>query len=107
MKLSSEPGARWTDFDREWNAIKPTQEEIDRAAQRLEQMKSSLPAPEEQQFAMMKPRIAAIDSATHDLWLRIGQSKSDMKPAVLKADSSRLDNAVRALRAGTTAVAHK
>jgi len=90
-KLAIETNAGWSDYDRQWNMIKPAQERIDLTMQRLERMQASLSPTERQAVAQTKKDLDAIADATHDLWMRIGQQRVDLKAPALKADARRLD----------------
>jgi hypothetical protein len=96
-KLAMEANAQWSDYDRQWNIIKPAQERIDLTMQRLEGMQASLSPTERQAVAQTKKDIDEIADATHDLWMRIGQQRVDLKAPALKADARRLDKAAREL----------
>lgn len=93
--LATRADARWIDYDQEWNMIKPAQERIDRALWRLENMQASLSAPEQQALTQTKGDVAEITGATHDLWMRLGQQKVDLKRPALNADARSLDKAAR------------
>jgi len=96
-KLAMEANAQWSDYDRQWNMIKPAQERIDLTMQRLESMQPSLSPTERQAVAQTEKDLGAIADATHDLWMRIGQQRVDLKAPALKADARRLDEAAREL----------
>ena len=91
--LARTQNAQWSDYDRQWNLIKPAQERIDLETQRLERVQASLSAPEQHTLAQTRRDAKEITSATHDLWLKIGQSQVDLKPRALNADSRQLDKA--------------
>ena len=94
-KLAMEANAKWSDYDRQWNIIKPAQERIDLTMQHLEGMQASLSPTERQTVAETKKDINKIADATHDLWMRIGQQRVDLKAQALKSDVRRLDKAAR------------
>lgn len=49
-RLTKIRDTNWQNYDQQWNAIKPAQERIDLAMQRLERMQASLPPAERQVF---------------------------------------------------------
>ena len=103
QRLDRTPDAKWVDYDRQWNMIKPAQEAMELATWRLERMKDSLPAQEQQSFAQIKREVGEVTSATHDLWLKLGQPTVDLSTPKLNADARGLDRASRELvkQAGT------
>ena len=96
-KLAKTRDAKWQDYDQQWNLIKPAQERINLAMQRLEGMQASLSPAERQTIDQTKRDVQAIAGATHDLWVRLGQPKVDLKTPALNADARRLDKAAREL----------
>lgn len=95
--LAKQPDAKWSDYDQQWNIIKPAQEKIALAEQRLERMQGSLSAQEQQALNQTKSDVNEITRATHDLWMKIGQPKPDLKTRPLNADARGLDKASRDL----------
>jgi hypothetical protein len=93
--LAKQADAKWTDYDQQWNMIKPAQERIDRALWHLENMRASLSAPEQQTLTQTERDVAEITGATRDLWMRLGQPKVDLKKPALNADARSLDKAAR------------
>jgi hypothetical protein len=93
--LAKTPGAKWQEYDQQWNTIKPAQERIDLATQRLESMQASLAPAEQKVLAQTKRDLEEISSTTHDLWIRLGQPKLDLQ--ALSADARGLDKAAREL----------
>ncbi len=102
-RLAKVRDTNWQNYDRQWNNIKPVQERIDLATQRLERMKASLTPAERQALDQTKRDVEAITGATHDLWTRLGQSKIDLKPSPFNADARTLDKAARDLIKTTSA----
>lgn len=96
-KLAMEADTHWSDYDRQWNMIKPAQERIDLTIQRLQAMQASLSPTERQAVAQTKKDMDEIADATHDLWMRIGQQRADLEAPALKADARRLDKIARQL----------
>jgi DNA repair exonuclease SbcCD ATPase subunit len=101
-RLTKIRDTNWQNYDQQWNAIKPAQERIDLAMQRLERMQASLPPAERQALDQTKRDAEAIANATHDLWIRLGQSKVDLKAPAFNADARGLDKAARDLIKTTT-----
>lgn len=96
-KLAMQADARWSDYDRQWNMIKPAQQRIDLAMERLEGTQASLSPAERQAVAQTKRDVDEIANTTQDLWIRIGQQTVDLKAPALRADARRLDKATREL----------
>jgi hypothetical protein len=96
-KLVRTRDTKWQDYDQQWNMIKPAQERIDVAMGRLEGMQASLSPAERQALDQTKRDVQTIAGATHDLWIRLGQPKIDLKAPALNADAQRLDKAAREL----------
>jgi hypothetical protein len=96
-QLSMESNAQWSDYDRQWNMIKPAQERVARAMERLEGMQASLSPAEREAVDQTKRDVNQITTATHDLWIRLGQQTVDLKAPALRADARRLDKAAREL----------
>jgi len=96
-RLAKSGDAKWQDYDQQWNLIKPAQERINLATQRLEGMQASLSPAERQALDQTERDVWAIAGATHDLWIRLGQPKVDLKTPALNADARRLDKAAREL----------
>ena len=66
-------------------------------------MQASLTPAERQALDQSKRDVEAIASATHDLWIRLGQSQVDWKTPALNADARSLDKAARDLIKTTSA----
>jgi len=96
-RLTKIRDTNWQNYDQQWNAIKPAQERIDLATRRLERIQASLSPAERQALDQTKRDVEAIASATHDLWIRLGQSKIDLKAPGFNADARSLDKAARDL----------
>jgi len=84
---------KWSDYDEQWNMIKPAQERINLETQRLEQMKASLSNPEQQMFGQIKRDVAEITRETNDLWKRLGRQKVDLATPALATDARHLNRA--------------
>jgi len=102
-RLAQVRDTNWQNYDQQWNAIKPAQERIDLATQRLERMQASLTPAERQALDQSKRDVEAIAGATHDLWIRLGQSKIDLKAPAFNADARSLGKTARDLIKTTSA----
>jgi chromosome segregation ATPase len=95
--LDKSSNSAWSAYDEQWNTIKPAQERIDLAMERLESIEGSLSAADRQTVDQARQDVQRISSATHDLWMRIGQPKPDLQGTVLNSDARKLDRAARDL----------
>jgi DNA repair exonuclease SbcCD ATPase subunit len=102
-RLAKVRDTNWQNYDQQWNTIKPAQERIDLATQRLERTQASLTPAERQALDQSKRDVEAIAGATHDLWIRLGQSKIDFKAPAFNTDARSLDEAARDLIKTTSA----
>jgi hypothetical protein len=95
--LAKNHNAKWQDYDGKWNMIKPSQERIDLATQRLEAMQASLTPAEQQALTQAKHDSGIIAAATRDLRITIGQGTSDVPVSAVSTNARRLEIAARAL----------
>ncbi len=65
--LTKGSSAKWVDLDRQWNVMKPAQEDMEQKLWRLESIKASISPAEQTQLAQTKPVVDAIQSNTHRL----------------------------------------
>ncbi len=65
--LAESSGAKWMDYDRQWNEIKPSVENMQTKLARLETMQSALSPAERTELDQTKPLIAEVQSRTHQL----------------------------------------
>lgn len=65
--LAASSGAKWIDYDRQWNEIKPSVEDMQMKLARLERIQSALSPAERTELDQSKPAVAEIQSRTHQL----------------------------------------
>ena len=65
--LTKNPSATWLDYDRQWNEIKPSVEDMQMKLVRLEGMQSAISAAERQEIDQSKVLIEEIQGRTHQL----------------------------------------
>jgi hypothetical protein len=63
--LAESANAKWLDYDRQWNEIKPLVEDMQMKLARLERMQSTLSPAERTELDQVKPLVGAIQSRTH------------------------------------------
>jgi hypothetical protein len=63
--LTEGSGARWLDYDLQWNEIKPSVEDMQMKLARLETMQSALSPAERTDLNQIKPLIGEVQSRTH------------------------------------------
>jgi hypothetical protein len=116
--LTKNQSAFWSNFDRQWNEIKPPVEDMSMKLVRLENMRASLPASDQKAIDASKPLIADIARETHGLRMELDRYYNDLSipltPAsvsdarVLAQDAGRLVRTVgppEAAPAGTASPA--
>lgn len=99
-ELTKTSGATWLDYDRQWNLIKPSQEDMQIKLGRLEGMHASMSPSELKQFDQIKPMVESVRRVTRDLRTTLdkpGISTTDARfktfATTLKNDASKLDRA--------------
>lgn len=90
--LTASSAARWLDYDRQWNEIKPSVEDMQIKLARLEPMKSALSPAERTELDQSKPVIGEIQNRTHQLFTLLGTPGVQTKDAKFKAYASSLKN---------------
>jgi hypothetical protein len=65
--LTKTSGATWLEYDRQWNEIKPAQEDMEMKMWRLERMQANISPAERQKLDQAKPMIGEIQLRTHEL----------------------------------------
>ena len=66
-KLTQSPAAKWTDYDRQWNEIKPSVEDMQLKLGRLEAMQTAISPGERKEVDQSKILIQEIQARTHEL----------------------------------------
>jgi len=65
--LTKNSGAKWLDYDRQWNEVKPAVEDMQMKLARLEAMQAAISPAERKQLDQSKLTIEEIQSRTHQL----------------------------------------
>jgi len=65
--LAESSSAKWIDYDRQWNEIRPSVEDMQMKLARLERIQSALSPAERTELDQTKPLIGEIQSGTHQL----------------------------------------
>lgn len=101
--LTTRAGATWLDYDRQWNEIKPSVEDMQITLARLEAMQAAISPAERKELDQSKMLIEEIQSRTHQLRTLLDQpgvqtNNTDFKVYArsLKTEASKLDRSVAA-----------
>jgi hypothetical protein len=78
-KLASQPNATWSQYDTQWNEIKPVEEALVMHLGRLELKEESLSAADQKVVDDVKPAIQDIAARTHQLRVLLDQPGVDLK----------------------------
>jgi 2C-methyl-D-erythritol 2,4-cyclodiphosphate synthase len=89
-KLTETSSATWIQYDQQWNQMKPAVEDMQQKLWRLEKIRASIPAAEQQQVDQSKTAIEAIQSKTHALRVLLDQPGVQMNNAKFPADATSL-----------------
>jgi hypothetical protein len=65
--LTAASGAKWTDYDRQWNEIKPSVEDMHEKMWRLENIRAQMTPAEQKEYDQSKPLFQKIEARTHEL----------------------------------------
>jgi hypothetical protein len=65
--LSASPASKWLDYDRQWNEIMPSVEDMQMKLARLEKMQAAISPAEQAELDQSKSLIVEIQSRTHEL----------------------------------------
>lgn len=102
-ELAASTGATWIEYDREWNLIKPSVEDMQLKLARLETMQSALSPAERAEVDQSKPLVGEIQNRTHQFLTLLdtpGVQTSDTKfkayASSLKNDAGKLEKLVPA-----------
>jgi hypothetical protein len=76
--LAKSHTANWYDFDRQWNEIKPSVEDMSMKLVQLEDMSPNLPVWEQKAIDSTKPLFSDISSETHSLRLELAGYYNDL-----------------------------
>lgn len=100
--LTTTSGATWMDYDREWNAIKPSVEDMQMKLARLETLQASSPAAQRKELDQSRQLIQEIQSRTHGLRVlldRVDFHKNDPRFGAyargLTSEAGRLERTAR------------
>ena len=101
--LAKNSGATWPEYDRQWNEIKPAQEDMDIKLWRLESMQAKLSPAERQELERSKPMIEHIQSRTHELRALLDKPGVTTTDAKFKVYATSLRNEASNLEHATSA----
>lgn len=93
--LTKSSSVSWIDYDRQWNEIKPAQEDMEIKLGRLERIQAALSPEERKQLDQSKPMIGQIQLRTHELRVLLD------KPGVQTGDSEFKTYAISLRRAAS------
>lgn len=100
--LTRSGGATWIECDRQWNVMKPHQEDMQMKLWRLESMKGLSPA-EQKELDQSKPIIAQIQARMHELrvlldkpGVQTGNRMFKTYATSLRSEGGKLEHAVSA-----------
>lgn len=103
-KLTRNTGATWVEYDRQWNEIKPAEEDLRIKLVRLEKIRTTIPLAEQKQVDQAKTEIQRIAGRTRALRVLLDQpgiQTSNAKfPACavsLRNESGQLEKVARAI----------
>jgi DNA repair exonuclease SbcCD ATPase subunit len=96
-KLSRNNRAKWLDYDKRWNEIKPSAEELSMELVRLDSMRASLPASEQQTVDKLKPLVERIEGRTHELRMLLDRPGVNLKSPKFESYGQSLVRDARSL----------
>ncbi len=102
--LTEGSSARWLDYDRQWNEIKPSVEDMQMKLARLETMQSALSPAERTDLNQIKPLIGEIQSRTHQFitlldipGVQTGDAKFKTYARSLRSEADKLEKLTPAI----------
>ena len=101
--LTRNSGATWLEYDRQWNEIKPAQEDMDIKLWRLESMQAKLSPAEREELEKTKPMIERIQSRTRELRALLDKPGVSTTDSTFKVDAVGLRNDARNLENAASA----
>jgi hypothetical protein len=90
--LTQSAGANWLDYDRQWNEIKPSVEDMQIKLARLETMQAALSSNELTELNQTKPVIAEIQSRTRQFLTLLNTPGVQVSDAKFRACARSLRN---------------
>lgn len=94
-KLTSESGATWAQYDRQWNEIQPIVEAMEVKIEQLESMEPSLSAADQQALNQAKTASVKIAWYSRQLGDLVDKVPADLNTPKFKSDSRELVNEAR------------
>ena len=95
--LTTNPGAKWLDYDRQWNEIKPSVEDMQMKLARLEAMRAEISPSEQAELDLSQRLINEIQSRTHELRMLLDQPRVQTSDPRFKAYARSLRNEAQKL----------
>jgi len=101
-RLATTSGATWVQYDRQWNVMKPAEEDMQLRLARLEKMDANLSPAQRDELNQSRTLIQQIHARTHALRALLDQNGVQMNDShfhlyavSLKRDSSKLQRTVK------------
>jgi len=95
--LSANPASKWLDYDRQWNEIKPSAEDMQMKLARLEKMQAAISPAEQAELDQSKSLIVEIQSRTHQLRMLLDKPGVQTSDPRFKTYSRSLKNEAQKL----------
>ena len=101
--LSASPASKWLDYDRQWNEIMPSVEDMQMKLDRLETLQAAISPAEHAELDQSKSLIAEIQSRTHQLRVLLDEPGVQTSDPRFKTYSRSLRNEVQKLEKADSA----
>jgi hypothetical protein len=95
--LSASPASKWLDYDRQWNEIMPSVEDMQMKLARLEKMQAAISPAEQAELDQSKSLIVEIQSRTHQLRMLLDKPGVQTSDPRFKTYSRSLKNEAQKL----------